>query len=163
MQTVLIVGAKDAFHDELELELQKDFAVYRCESAEEGMLLLQLHNPDCLFCDLRLPGMDGLFFMKQMLEFLPSVIFTLAPSYSAPVEQQLLDMGVAYPLLSLCPVRIAAQHVRFFLENQDAQQKECAQKTVAAHLRILGVPNQGGFDDLRVGTPLFAHNPCYQS
>lgn len=159
MQTVLIVGAKDAFHDELEKELQKDFCTYRCESAEEGMILLQLHHPDGLFLSLRLPGADGLYFLEKMYGSLPPVVITLSASYSCFVEQRLLDLGVAYALSSTCPVRIAARHMRYFLNNQQERSPAFAQQTVANHLHILGVPHQGGFEDLRVGTPLFAQDP----
>ena len=159
MHTVLIVGPNDPFHQELEKELQKDHLIYRCETAEEGMLLLQLHRPDGLFVDLRLPGTDGLYFLEQMREILPSVIFTFAGSYSGQLEHRLLDLGVVYPLVNLCPIRIAAGHMRYFLNNHQDVSPLCAQKTVATHLRTLGVPRQGGFEDLRVGTPLYAQNP----
>ena len=49
--------------------------------------------------------------------------------------------------------------MRDAIENAACQSSPTAQDTVSAHLRILGVPPQGGFDDLRVGTPLFAQAP----
>ena len=159
MQSILIIGPQDIFHAELERDLQKDYHIYRCESAEEGMLLLQLHRPDGLFISLRLQGDDGLYFLEQMRDSLPSVIFTLAPSYSAQVEQRLLELGVLYPLVTTCSVRTAARHLRYFLSDQQSVTPVCAQQVVCEHLRILGVPRQGGFEDLRVGTPLFAQDP----
>ena len=159
MQSILIIGPQDIFHEELEKELQKDHKVYRCESAEEGMLLLQMHRPEGLFISLRLQGMDGLYFLEQMRDQLPPVIFTLAPSYSGRVEQRILELGVLFPLVAGCPVRTAARHLRYFLSEQQTITPLCAQQTVCEHLRILGVPRQGGFEDLRVGTPLFAQDP----
>ena len=61
--------------------------------------------------------------------------------------------------LSGCPVRSIAHHMRNAIENADRQMLSTPQNIVSTHLRILGVPHQGGFDDLRVGTPLFAQAP----
>ena len=159
MQSILIVEPFEAFRTELETALRKDLLVYSCTNGEEGMRLLRQHQPDGLFLNMRLTDMDGLYFLQQSKFFLPPVMLTIAPSYTPYTEQHLLDLGVAYLLLESCPVRAAARHMRFFLENMHIRVPATAQETIANHLRILGVPHQSGFDDLRVGTPLFAQAP----
>ena len=159
MQKILIIAPANAFRSELEKDLEKDHCVYSCSDGEEGMALLRQHRPDGLFIQLRLEGIDGLYFLKQMRDILPPVILTLAPSYSPYLEQQLLDLNVAYPLITGISVAATARHMRSFLESADVRVPATAQETVSTHLRILGVPHHGGFDDLRVGAPLFAQDP----
>jgi len=159
MPTVLIIEPSDVFRAELEKDLQKDCCVFTCCDAEEGTRLLQEVRPDGLFLNLRLEGMDGLYFLEEVKDLLPRVIITMAPSYSPYAEQKLLDLGVVYPLRTGCPVRAAARHMRDFLACSETLVPSSAQQTVSRHLRILGVPHHGGFDDLRVGTPLFAQDP----
>ena len=159
MKTIVIIEPSDFFRCELEKELQKDYCVYSCADGEEGLRLLQAHRPEGLFINLRLAGMDGLYVLEHMAPHRPAVIITLAASYAPHVEQKLLDLGVVYPLVTGCSVRNAAHHLRSFIEHIDARVPVTKQETVSTHLRILGVPRQGGFDDLRVGTPLFAQDP----
>ena len=159
MKTILIIEPSDFFRSELEKELQKDYQVYTCADGETGMQLLKEHRPHGLFLNLRLRGMDGLYFLMHMDTYRPAVILTIASAYDPCVEQRLLDLGVNYPLLTGCTVRSAAFHMRDFLENADVCVPVTKQETVSIHLRILGVPRHGGFEDLRVGTPLFAQDP----
>ncbi len=160
MKKVLLIDPDVLYRMEVEKELAKDYCVNSCSCSEEGMQLLQEFCPDGLFLNLRLSGMDGLHFLKEMAPFLPSIIITRAASYSPYLEQQLLDFGVTYPLLNTVSVRICANHMRSFLERSDTPVPVAAQETISGHLRILGVPHQGGFDDLRVGAPLFALDPA---
>lgn len=159
MQSILIVEPFDVFRSELQKELEKDFLVYSCATGEEGMRLLRQYRPEGLFLNMRLSDVDGLYFLQESTACLPSVILTIAPAYSPQLEQHLLDLGVAHLLIGGCSVRIAAHHIRFFLNNVNVRVPTTAQETVTTHLRILGVPHRGGFDDLRVGTPLFAQDP----
>ena len=160
MQSILIVEPSDTLRTELEKELKKDFLVHCCMNADEGLRLISEHHPDALLLNLRLPGIDGLTFLENMELPRPSVVITLSSAYSPSVEQRLLDLGVAYPLLAGCSVRTIAHHIRSFLEIATRSIPPSAQQTVSSHLQILGVPRYGGFDDLRVGTPLFAQDPA---
>lgn len=159
VKKVLLLDPDVVYRAEVEKELEKDCCVYSCSSAKEGMLLLLEVRPDALLINLRLSGMDGLHFLKEMFPFLPRIIITRAASYSPYLEQHLLDLGVTYPLLNTVSVRICANHMRSFLERSQSPVPPAAQETVSSHLRILGVPRLGGFDDLRIGTPLFAQDP----
>lgn len=159
MKSVLIVEPSHLLRTALEVELQKDYCVYTCENAGEAEFLLRIHRPEGLFLNLRLAGMDGIYFLELTRDCCPATILTIAPAYSPQAEQRLLDLGVAYLLRSGCPVPAIAHHMREFMELADRQARPNPQDTVSTHLRILGVPHQGGFDDLRIGTPLFAQAP----
>lgn len=159
MKSILIVEPSDMIRTELEAQLRTDHRVYACASAEEAEDLLMGCQPEGLLINLRLPGMDGLYFLEQHEQYLSSVIITLAASYSPPLEQRLVDLGITHMLVTCCPLRIVAHHMRHFLEHADTPFPATKQQTVSAHLRILGVPHLGGFDDLRIGTPIFAQDP----
>ena len=159
MKSVLIVESSDILRTELEAELQKDYCVYSCSNAGEAELLMRIHRPEGLFLNLRLPGIDGLYFLELTEDCRPCSIITMAAAYSANEQQRLADLRVAHLLLVGCPVRVIARHMRNVIENTDHRMRPTSQDTVSIHLRILGVPHQGGFDDLRIGAPLFAQAP----
>ena len=46
-------------------------------NGEEGLKLIELHQPDLIFLDIEMPGMNG-FEMLNKLEYLPKIIFTTA-------------------------------------------------------------------------------------
>jgi two-component system, LytTR family, response regulator len=57
-----------------------DFQLIKsCENAEEAAKVLQEENIDLIFCDIEMPKINGLDFIKT-LEFMPVVIFTTAYS-----------------------------------------------------------------------------------
>lgn len=159
VQKVLILEPFDIFRNELKKELMKDYCICDCATAQEASRLLQTHCFDALFINLRLEGMDGLMLMEQYRPFLPPVIITVAPGYSLQLEQRLIDLGVSYPVLTGVSIGAAARHLRRFLENANVQIHASRQEIVATHLRILGVSHLGGFEDLRVGVPIFAQDP----
>jgi len=51
--------------------------ILEAENAEDAKSMLEKHNPDVIFLDIHLPGMNGFEFLEQ-LDFLPKVIFTTA-------------------------------------------------------------------------------------
>ena len=159
MKSILIVEPSDMIRTDLEAQLRTDHRVYACASAEEAEDLLMGCQPEGLLINLRLPGMDGLYFLEQHEQYLPSVIITLAAAYSPQLEQRLADLGVSHMLVTCCPLRTVAHHMRSFLAYSHIRVPASRQDTVSAHLRILGISHHGGFDDLRVGTPLFAQDP----
>ena len=159
MQSILIVEPSAALRNELETALRKDYQIFSCSNSDEGLSYVSNFSPDGLIINLTLPGIDGIAFLESIELPRPKVIITLALSYSSPVLQRLLDLNVSYPLISVCPVRAIANHMRYFMENKDTVVPPTAQQIIADHLRKLGVPYGGGFDDLRVGVPLYFQDP----
>ena len=159
MQSILIVEPSDSLRIDLEKELQKDYRIYSCSHPDEGLSLIANHHLDGLIINLALQGIDGLTFIESIAPPRPKAIITLAIFYPAAVQQRLLDLNVSYPLMSVCPVRAIANHMRYFMENIEAVVPPTAQQIIADHLRKLGVPYGGGFDDLRVGVPLYFQDP----
>lgn len=158
MQSILIIEPSDYLRTELEKELQKDHQIFSCSRGDEGLLLISMHHPDGLILNLMLPGIDGLMLLETVGSPLPKVIITLSAIYPPPVLQKLLDLGISYAILIGCPVHTIAHHIRSFMKS-DIAAPLSAQDIVSQHLCKLNVPYWRGYDDLRVGVPLFAQDP----
>jgi two-component system LytT family response regulator len=79
---MLAIIVEDSRLARVELKLQlKQFTdielIAEAENAEQGKELIEQHQPDLLFLDINLPGMDG-FAMLEQLDYIPQVIFTTA-------------------------------------------------------------------------------------
>ena len=65
------------------------------ETAEEGMELLKDHNYDIIVTDYRLPGMDGLDFLKKIKDTQPYAMKVLITAYkSESVVSEAVSIGV---------------------------------------------------------------------
>jgi len=157
MKTVLIVEPSNTFRQALETLLQDHYRMYACSRCEEAARLLWTYQPEGLLIDLQ--GTDGMYLLENLQGLLPPVTLTLAPKYPPALAQKLLGFGVRYCMRCDCGAEVAACHVRYFLEHGAAPEVTDKQEIVAMHLQTLGIPYGGGFEDLRVGTPLFAQSP----
>ena len=158
MQSILIVEPSEILRSELEKELQKDYQIYSCTQGDEGLSLVAQHHPDGLILNLILQGIDGLYFLEYMEPPHPKVIITLSSIYPPHVLQKLMDLGINYAILIGCPVRSIAHHMRYFMENISSVVPSSAQEIASAHLHRINAPHWGGYDDIRVGVPLFSQD-----
>lgn len=159
VQSILIVESSADLRVALEKELQKRYQTYSCAEGDKGLCLQAEHHPDGLVINLMLKGIDGLYLLEHMDEPRPKAIVTLSSVYPTYVQQHLMDLGVDYSVIIPCPVRIIAHRMRDILEHSDRTVPPDAQAVIVSHLQQLGVPHWGGYDDLRVGVPLFAQDP----
>lgn len=80
-------------------------SIFDAETGTEALTLCQHNNIDLLFCDLRMPGMDGMALLRQLsiMGFRGSIII------SSALEQDVIDsvllMGQTYGLRMLGSVR----------------------------------------------------------
>ena len=66
-----------------------------CESAEEGLEALRNQNYDIIFVDYKLPGMDGIEFLKRAQESYPHAMKILLTAYkSDDVVSEAVGIGV---------------------------------------------------------------------
>lgn len=159
MQSILIVETSETLCDGLDKELRKNFQIYRCAQGDEGLRLQAELHPDGLILNLILPYVDGMFFLEHMTEPYPKAIITMSSVYPPHIQQHLMDLGVHYFFLVPCSKDAVAHRMRAMLE--DVKEISCIsyQETIAAHLQKLGVPRRGGYEDLRIGVPLYAQDP----
>ncbi|MFL6448251.1 MAG: sigma-54-dependent transcriptional regulator [Bryobacteraceae bacterium] len=94
-QTILIVEDEDKLRRVLELQLKSlGYEIEEASTAEQG--LMSAANADLVLTDLRLPGMDGIAFIKQMQAQgiqAPVVVMTAHGSVEAAVEA--MKLGAA--------------------------------------------------------------------
>jgi len=65
------------------------------ETAEEGMEALKNHDFDILVTDYRLPGMDGLAFLRRIQDTRPHIMTILITAYkSEDVVSEAMRLGV---------------------------------------------------------------------
>ncbi|GAB4375942.1 MAG: response regulator [Acidobacteriota bacterium] len=85
MPTILIVDDEDNLRLLYRKELEDEgFEVLEAASAEEGLRLFEQHRPDLVVLDIRMPGMNGLEAMAQVLDRdrrVPIVLHTAYDSY----------------------------------------------------------------------------------
>ena len=118
---VLIVDDSATVRQVLTRELAKDAGLQVVGAAPDPFAareLMQLHQPDILTLDLEMPRLDGLSFLKRLMEHRPMpviVVSSLTPQGSALALQALeagaLDVlgkpGIAYGVGELAPQLIA--------------------------------------------------------
>ena len=108
-----------------------------------------------LLLDLQLP--DALYLLEHLEGLLPPVILTVSDRYSPEGVRKLPELGVTFSLPRSCGGNAVRCHFHAFL-NQ-LEEAASPQQITAMHLTILGFSPSGGFQDLRLGTPLFAQDP----
>ena len=65
------------------------------ETAEEGMEALKKHDFDILVTDYRLPGMDGLEFLRHIQDTQPHIMTVLITAYkSEDVVSEAMKLGI---------------------------------------------------------------------
>ena len=77
------------------LEDETDFEVILVSSGEEGLVILDREKPDICIVDMRLPKMNGNYFILKVHEKLPDckfIIHTGSIDYTVPLE--LISIGL---------------------------------------------------------------------
>ena len=64
------------------------------ENGKQGLEVLETHTPDCIFCDLLMPEMDGFEFLETLKEKNSQIpIINLTSDIQDTVKQRCLDLG----------------------------------------------------------------------
>ncbi len=90
MYSVLILDDDEAVRQSLvDYFEDREWTVFQAESGEEALQVLQQHTIDGAVIDLRLPGMDGVEFIRASLstgQNLASILCTGSPEYQLPED-----------------------------------------------------------------------------
>ena len=159
MQTILILDASEVFRAEIEKELQKDFQTFSCATPDEAFCYLSEHTPDGLIVNMMLHGMDGLAFLEQMPLPRPRAMIGRAPAFSPYTLQRLTDLGVSFPELSTCSIQNIAHRLRDILQTIEHKACPDQQQIIISYLEAIRLPHWSGYDDVRLGIPIFAQDP----
>jgi two-component system, chemotaxis family, chemotaxis protein CheY len=64
------------------------------ENGKQGLEILETHKPDCIFCDLLMPEMDGFAFLEALKEKNIQIpVINLTSDIQDTVKQRCLDLG----------------------------------------------------------------------
>ena len=104
--TVLIIDDDEPVRISLKLHFEDcGFRVLAVETAEGALELLEEEDVDAAVVDLRLPGLDGIEFIRRASLFRPHlkcVVFTGSPAASVPKE--IMEMSTVSGKLFLKPI-----------------------------------------------------------
>jgi two-component system response regulator AtoC len=124
---ILIVDDDDALRESLELVLVAEgYGVVSAASARAALAAIEQATFDVVLCDLRMPGMDGMELLPQLVRRLPGVAVILMSAYgSADLAVEALRRG-AYDYLAkpfqpsevVLTIRKARERERLRLANQ---------------------------------------------
>ena len=159
MRTVLILDSSEVFRTEMEKELQKDFRVFSFSVPDEALQFLLRHQPDGLIVNMMLHGTDGLTFLEQLPAPRPGAVLARSPSFSRYTLQRLTDLGVSFPVLSTCSVQNVGHRMRDIMQTAGTETVPDRQAAIQTLLQTLCVPHSSGYEDIRIGIPIFAQDP----
>lgn len=154
MATVLIAAPENAFRGAVEAALEREFQIVTCGCFEDAARLIWQHQPQALLLDLQMR--DALYLLEHLGGLLPQVVITVSDCYCPETARNLPRLGVSYHLLR-SGGDAARCHLHAFLDQQDIPHSP--QQITAMHLNTLGFSPSGGYEDLRLGAPLFAQDP----
>lgn len=82
MSKILIVDDEENIREIIKMTLRKNAdEIFTAESAEAGLIILQEHLIDVVISDIKMPGMDGLEFLKKVKEEQPAVQFLMITAH----------------------------------------------------------------------------------
>ena len=93
---ILLIDDDEWIRDSLSLFFEFEPCVFQAlETAEQGLKELETKDYDIIILDYRLPGMNGLEFLKRIQQSHPEVIKILITAYgSKEVFSQAIELGV---------------------------------------------------------------------
>ena len=93
---ILLIDDDEWIRDSLSLFFEFEPCGFRAlETAEQGLKELESKDYDIIILDYRLPGMNGLEFLKRIQETHPQVIKILITAYgSKEIFSQAIELGV---------------------------------------------------------------------
>ncbi len=81
----------------------RGYSVAAAASGEEGLLQIKTHRPQLVFCDIRMPGMDGVMVLRKILEIDPAIkVIMLSAIQDEDVVREAFTQGAADYLIKPC-------------------------------------------------------------
>lgn len=103
LDNILIIE-DDAFHATILSRLLKSLTSAKiavASNGHEGLDAISLATPDLIFCDLYMPDMDGVEFLRHFSEINISPDVVLTSSVSKDVQDSVIDMAISYGIRNI--------------------------------------------------------------
>jgi DNA-binding NtrC family response regulator len=120
----LLVDDNELIRDALKMAFAtRDCSMRVAETAEEGLLAIREEQFDIIISDLRLPGMNGLEFLKLAVAANPRAVKVLITAYRDDfIFSEALGMGIrAFIEKPFTVAKLAASLANQFINNTSAR------------------------------------------
>ncbi|MCJ8347130.1 response regulator [bacterium] len=97
--TILVIDDSNLSRKKVSSLISDDYHVIQASTAKMALQLINHSKPDCIFCDLLMPEMDGYEFLKKLSESESKIPCTII---TADIQKQTyiacIDLGASYIL-----------------------------------------------------------------
>ncbi len=95
LMAILYVDDEPINLELIRIIFKKTFTVYTTETAQEGIAILNSHSEiKVVISDMKMPGMDGIEFSKEVRELFPNIVFIILTGYDISSEiSEALKLG----------------------------------------------------------------------
>jgi DNA-binding NtrC family response regulator len=146
-RSILVVDDEASLRHMLRLVLEKEgFEILVAENGQAGFALLEKRVPAVILCDIRMPGMDGIAFLREAkTRSIPSTVIMMSAYGTIDTALQCMKEG-AYDYISkpfkpdevVLTIRKAEERLRMAMENK--RLKEELSRTVGERKLIYCSP-----------------------
>lgn len=155
MRKMLIADSSRTTAEALANYFCKKYETAICTDGETALKMLGSFAPDILIVNLSLPGIDGITLLQKTV-CRPGVIMAILDYPAEYAYMPLMELGVGAIMLKPFAGSAVASH----LAALEAQQNMGPVSRATGYLRTLGIASHlDGYQQLRVGIPLFAQDP----
>jgi DNA-binding NtrC family response regulator len=123
---ILLVDDDEWIRDSLRLFFESEGCrLTALETAEEGMESLKSHNYDIIVTDYRLPGMDGLEFLKKIQHTQPHAMKILITAYrSEKIISEAARIGIQDFIDKPFTTKTIEESLSRLIENSEQEHKK---------------------------------------
>lgn len=110
---LLIVDNSEDFPIALSQYLKKDYQVMYCLDGKEALSVMSSFQPDILFTEIVLPGLDGISLLESVASqgFHP-LVMTFTPFYNSYMISALTRLNVGYWMIKPCDLHAIGERIR---------------------------------------------------
>ena len=123
---ILLIDDDEWIRDSLNIFFENEGChITALETAEEGMESLKRHNYDIIVTDYRLPGMDGLEFLKKIQNTQPHAMKALITAYrSEKVSSEAARIGIHDFIDKPFTTKTIEESLSRLIENSEQKHKK---------------------------------------
>ncbi len=145
--SILLIDDEKNMLDMLSTFLSKEgYAVFTAQNGQQGIDRIGKENFDFIFCDLKMPVMDGMQFLKKAhTRRFESTVIMMSAFATVDTAVEAMKVG-AYDFITkpfkldqiLCTLRKAAERIQLKKENHHLRRKVLALETDRGFAEIIG-------------------------